>query len=262
MRSVLLLATAASLALTAVPASAYDLPEIAKRGTLRVVTVDEDLFFSLKPGTPPGFDREVLEGFSQLHRLKLEVVPLTSWDTLIPALLEGKGDVLAGGYAITESRKKQIAFTSEVFPSRKVVMTRKPHRVVATVTDLRSEKVGTVKGTSMAEAVAAAGVPAANVVFVPSGTMPQALADGRVTAIVMPVEHAIRERQKDPAIHLGVFLGEPGSLAFGVRPGDRQLLKALNDYVENFRKTPTWGRLVVKYLGNEAPETLKKARAQ
>jgi lysine/arginine/ornithine transport system substrate-binding protein len=238
-----------------------DLPEIQKRGTLRVLAVNEGLFFTLSPKALPGFDREMLDGFCRLHRLKLVVVPMPNWDAVIPSLLAGKGDVIAGGYAITDSREKQIAFTKEVFPSRKVVMTLAPHPVVTSLAALRTEKVGTVKGTSMAEAVAAAGVPEENVVYLPSGTLPAALRAGKVSAVVLGVEHAIKEHHDSPKIQLGLFLGAPGSLAFGLREGDAELKAALDDYIENVRKTPTWSRLVVKYLGESAPEILKKARA-
>ena len=254
------LAVLLGLALVAAPARA-DLPEIQKRGTLRVLAVNEGLFFALSPTALPGFDREMLDGFCRLHHLELAVVPMPNWDAVIPSLLEGKGDLIAGGYAITDSREKQIAFTREVFPSRKVVMTLSPHRAVTSLAELRALKVGTVKGTSMAEAVVAAGVPAQNIVFLASGTLPAALRAGKVTAVVMGVEHAIKEHHDDPNIELGLFLGTPGSLAFGVRKGDTALRASLDDYIENVRKTPTWSRLVVKYLGESAPEILKKARA-
>jgi ABC-type amino acid transport substrate-binding protein len=58
-----------------------------------------------------------------------------------------------------------------------------------------------------------------------------------------------------------MFLGPPGSLAYGVRKGDTALLAALNSYIEGIRKTPTWSRLVVKYFGDDAPEILRKARS-
>lgn len=259
MKSLVAACALATLTLTSLPVRA-DLPEIKERGKLRVLVVDEDLFFSLKPDTLPGFDRDMLDGFVRLHGLELEVVPVASWDAMIPSLLEGKGDLIVGGYAVTPARRKQIAFTTEVFPSRKVVMTRKPHRVITTFDQLKEEKVGTVKGTSMAEAVAAAGVSAANTVYLPSGTLPAALREGKATAIVLPVEHAIKEQRLDPEIQIGLFLGAPGSLAWGVRPDDKLLVRTLDEYIENVRRTPTWNRLVVKYLGEDAPEILRKAR--
>lgn len=67
-------ALAALLALALTAPAATDFPDLRKRGTLRVLAVHEDLFFSLDPGMPPGFDREILEGFAGLHKLRLEVV--------------------------------------------------------------------------------------------------------------------------------------------------------------------------------------------
>jgi ABC-type amino acid transport substrate-binding protein len=61
---------------------------------------------------------------------------------------------------------------------------------------------------------------------------------------------------------MGLFLGPPTSLAYGVRRGDGELLKALDEYIENLRRTTTWSRLVVKYFGEMAPDVLKKARTE
>ena len=62
-----------ALLLTAVltsAASARDLGEIKARGTLRALMTSEDYpeWFSPKSGPDPGFERELLEGFAQLHR--------------------------------------------------------------------------------------------------------------------------------------------------------------------------------------------------
>jgi ABC-type amino acid transport substrate-binding protein len=250
------------LLLAAAPAVAGDLAEIKATGTLRVLAVvlnQENVFMSGQPGV--GFDREVLEGFCGLHRLRLDLVAQSSWGALIPALRQGKGDLIAGRFNVTAARREQIEFTAEVFPSRHVVMTREPHKVVGSMAELRVEKVGTVKGTSMAEVVAAAGVPVANVDDgIVTGTLPEALRSGRVTAVVLGVENAMEAQQKDPAIQLGAFVGPPSSLAFGVRKEDTALLAALNDYISNVRRSPTWNRLVVKYFGDNALEILKKAR--
>jgi ABC-type amino acid transport substrate-binding protein len=135
--------------------------------------------------------------------------------------------------------------------------------VVTTAAELREEKVGTVRGTSMAEVIARAGVPAARVDDgVPTGTLPQAVKDGRVTAAVLGVENVMAAKRRDPALQIGMFLGPPGSLAYGVRKGEPELLSALSEYVDNFRRSPAWNRPVVKYLGEAAPEILRRARTE
>ena len=250
--------------LTAAPLAAADLADVKARGTLRVIVMPlsaTDEFFPLPAGARPGFDRAVLDGFVALHRIKLEVVAVEGWDNLIPALLQGRGDLIAGRFTVTDTRLKQIAFTSEVFPSRNVVLTRKPHAPVATVEALREEKVGTIKGSSMAEAVRAV-VPAPNVDdSFPPGGLPGALVAGKVSAVVLGVESAIAAQRQDQEMELGTFVGPPRSLAYGVRKQDAALLQALNEYIDNVRRTPTWSRLVVEYFGASAPDILRKVRS-
>jgi ABC-type amino acid transport substrate-binding protein len=248
----------------ALPAAA-DLEDVKKAGALRViVNLDRRRpeFFAEASSPRPGFDQEVLRGFAALHRVALTPVFVNGWDALIPALLSGKGDVIAGRFTDTESRRKLIDFTTEVFPYRLVVITRKPHPVIRTVEELRRQRVGTTRGASMVEVLQAAGVPAsARDETIPTGGYVDALKSGKVTAAVWGVESAVASQQEDPDLQIGMFIGPPGSLAYGVRKGDDALLAALNAYVGGLRHTPTWSRLVVKYFGEKAPEILRQARS-
>lgn len=262
--SLLRAGVALSLAASAQAAPAADLAEIKASGTLRVLVMPDTKrpeFYSIRPGTAPGFDAEVLDGFVRLHRLTLEVVPQSGWDALIPALLDKKGDLIAGRFTATEGRKKVVLFTSEVFPTRNVVINRRPRKPITTLEQLKAEKVGTNKGSSMAEAIAAAGVPNVDD-SIPPGAYDDALKSGKITAALWGVESAIALQKDDPEIQLGMFLGPPASLAYAVRKDEPELRKALTEYIENLRRTQTWSRLVVKYFGEAAPEILRKARSE
>jgi ABC-type amino acid transport substrate-binding protein len=249
----------------AAPLRGADLPEIKKRGVLRVLYVPNERapeFFSARSGTPPGFDREILESFAAAHRLSLEPVPIQAWDALIPALHGGRGDLIAGRFTATAERRKIIDFTVEVFPTRDVVLTRKPTRAPQTIDEFRKMKVGTVKGSNLAAAVAAAGVPPANVdESFPPGGLPDALRGTRVTAVVVGVERAITAQREDPQLQIGLFVGKPESLAYGVKRGDALLLAALNEHLEAMLQSGVWTRLVHKYFGTAAAEILKRARS-
>jgi ABC-type amino acid transport substrate-binding protein len=238
--------TAAALGavLAAAGAQAADLAAVKQRGVLRVLHVpvagSTEFFAAAADGTGVGFDREVLEGFAGLHRLRLEPVALDGWAKLAPALVRG-----------------------EVVPTRNVVVTRKPAPALHDLEALKATRVGTIAGSSMEEAIRTAGIAAARVdSSIPPGGLPAALARGQVDAVVMGVEDAIAHQRADPALQLGMFLGPPGSLAYGVRKQDVELLAALTEYVDNLRRTPSWNRLVVKYFGEAAPEILRRARAE
>ncbi len=241
---------------------ANDLAEVQKRGTLRILAVlSEEEHYFVSDSPRGGFDWELLEGFARLHKIKLELVPVSGWDRLIPALVKGRGDVIAGGFTDTEARRKLIQFTAETFPTRSVVVSRKPGRRIGTLDELKAERIGTLRGSFMYDDLVAAGIPAARIDdSIATGGIPQALKEGRISAGVDGIEAALIASARVPDLQIGLFLGRPASLAYGVRKEDAQLLVALNEYVANVRRTATWSRLAIKYFGASAPEILKKAR--
>jgi len=254
------LALVATAALAAASGSAQDLPAIKQSGHLRVLAVavpEGPRFVTATPGE--GFDGEILAGFARLQGITLEMVTVESWDALIPALLKGRGDLIAGGFTDTPARRGQIEFTQEVFPTRDVVITRKPTPLVTTVDQLKKMQVGVIKGTSMAEALAEAGVSKVEATLSPGG-VPAALRDKKVAAAVDGLEAALVASQHDPDLQIGLFLGSAQSLAYGVRKDSGQLLTALNEYLGNVRRSAAWSRMVVKYFGPSAPEILRRAR--
>jgi len=237
---------------------------LKERGVLRVIRPDardDDEFFGSGSGKA-GFDREILDGFARLHGLKLELVTVPTWAELIPTLLERKGDLAAGRFTITPARLERVVFTDEVFPTRHVVVTRKPKPSILTRDELRAAKVGTVKGSAVEEAVLAAGVGRAQIVHVPADSGLVALKEGRASAQVTNVELALRDMENDAALQLGMFLGPPRSLAYALRKDDAVLLAELNAYLERIRKSGGWNRLVVKYFGERGLEILKTVRQQ
>jgi ABC-type amino acid transport substrate-binding protein len=235
-------------------------------GVLRVVApFDREFAFVAKEPAPPdapGFDVEILQGFARLRGLRLELSYSTSWDGAIPLLLEHKADLIAGGYSDTPERRRKVDFTVGVFPSRDVALNRKPMQPVTTLEELRKSDVLTYRGSSMAESVAAAGVPAERLTLMETGDIEKLMRTEKQRSVgVVGLEVAILARQRDPQFQLGVYLGEPSSLAYGVRKDDVELRKNLDAYLSNLRRTPTWSRLVVKYFGAAALDILKSARA-
>src|SRR5512143_1499427 len=199
--------------------SAADLPEVQKRGALRVlVSADESPeAFSFEPGGAPGFERELLEGFARLQRVELQPVAVKRFADLIPRLKAGDGDLISG-ILVTEARRREIDFTGEVLPARLVVVTRAPHPAVTSIAALRTETVGIIPGNAWAKAVAEAGVPPEKTVsFADQPALLRGLAEGKATATVMSFVDYTTERRRDAALRAGAPVGQPGSGAWAVR---------------------------------------------
>lgn len=215
-------------------------------------------WFSLKAGADPGFERELLEGFTQLQRVKLEVVFVPTFDATIPALRAGRGDLIPG-MIDTPARRKQIAFTTEVLPSRHLAVSLASKGAPRTVEELRTRKVAVVAGTTWAD-VAREHVPAGQIVsFARADEVWAALHAGTATATVVVLSEYLSARRTEPDLVSGVFLGDKVSAAWGVRAGDAELRAALDEYLANKRQSMGFARLVVKYFGPEATTILDRA---
>jgi ABC-type amino acid transport substrate-binding protein len=86
------------------------------------------------------------------------------------------------------------------------------------------------------------------------------LRQGTVDAVVMALLDFSLARKRDPALLAGAFVGPRASAAFGVRPGDRALLKALDRYLDGMRQARY--HLMFKYLDEDSLSLIALARRE
>lgn len=95
-----------------------DLPDMLQRRTFRLLVPYSKTQFNVHLGQEVGvaavFGREYERWLNARHRkgklpVRLVFVPL-SWDQLMPALLDGRGDAIAGNLTVTPERQELIAF--------------------------------------------------------------------------------------------------------------------------------------------------------
>jgi ABC-type amino acid transport substrate-binding protein len=258
-RRILIAGLAAAAFFATLPSSA-DYWEIRKAGRLRVLVLEgAPELFGWKAVQAPGLEREILQSFGRLEHLDLEIRSFASSAALFHALEKGEGDLAAGG--LTPADNQAFEYSAEVLPSRDVVVTWKRAQPLARVEELAEEKVGTIRGTALAEVVSGAGVPAAKIDdgIAPGGLI-AALKSGRVSACVVGIESALPAKAVDPELQIGPYVGAKHSLAFAIRKDEPKLRESINGYINNMRRTATWNRLVLKYFGDSTVEILKASR--
>ena len=212
-------------------------------------------FYSAEPGALPGFDRELLERFARQQKLRLEVVPTGNVEEALQAVEQGRADVVAGGVVETRERQARLRFTAAILTTRHVVLTRGARGPIRTSAELREATVGTIPGTSWSEIIADAGVPSEKVVaFKDLPALREGLREGKVSATVLSLAAALSEERRDPALHLGLLLGPPEPVGWGVARSDPELADALDQFLRSVRGTREWTDLLVKYWGPEGPK--------
>lgn len=102
-----------------------DLPAIRQRGVLRLLAprgpADESL---PRDGLPSSEWRQLAEKFAHSRRLEPQWVYVDSFAELIPALVQGRGDVIASNFSRTDARAGQVAFTRALQYVRELLVTR------------------------------------------------------------------------------------------------------------------------------------------
>ena len=121
-----------------------DLEGITERRFLRILTVHNPLFFSFDGDSQKGmvaelskmFEAHLAEEIGRVRSPTVVVIPVAR-DELIPALIEGRGDLVMGNLSITPERKKLIDFGPPLRPNvNELVITGPAAKKVTSLDDL------------------------------------------------------------------------------------------------------------------------------
>jgi len=106
------------------PACPTQLEAIKKRGYLRIIVpanLDGGQFLP-RFASPVNQQQKIAQDFAKSLGLSTEIVPVFAFKDMFPALLAGKGDLIAANLTITEERKKKVAFSVPIDHVKEVVL--------------------------------------------------------------------------------------------------------------------------------------------
>ncbi|HEY5810442.1 MAG TPA: transporter substrate-binding domain-containing protein [Povalibacter sp.] len=233
-----------------------DLDGMIERRVIRVLTTYSKTTFFIDQGTPRGFVPDVFKMFeddlnkrleNKHLRVQMVYIPVAH-DDLIPALVEGRGDIVAAGKVMTAWRAAQVDFTN---PTRSgistIAVTGPGVPPVATAEDLGGKEV-----YLRLSDVSKSGVEGFNAKLKASGKppvrirpAPEVLADEdlieMVSAGLVPIaliDDHIGEfwQQVFPNVVLnkGAAVRTDAQTAMMVRKGSPQLLTELNQLIARY----------------------------
>ncbi|MEA3292163.1 MAG: transporter substrate-binding domain-containing protein [Pseudomonadota bacterium] len=220
-------------------AAAQDLvTDVRFRGTLHVgVSPFIPWAMNTGQGGLMGFEIDVAKQLAEVLGADA-AFEVTSWDNIIPDLLDGKFDIIISGLSITPQRALEVNFSNPYAESStQLLANRKLAQGFAGIEDFNQPEVKlAVRKGSPAEGLAARTFPAATLVLLESDTeIVRSVVDEKAHAAITSSPRPEFEMRRH-ADALFLPLSEPlasHAEAFAVRKGDPDALAFLNAWIDS-----------------------------
>ncbi len=221
---------------------------------LRVgVTADSPPLIFRRNGTITGLEAEFAKGLARFGNRKLKFVELP-WSDLIPALVDGRIDIIMSGMTITASRRYRIAFSRPYMITGQVSLVRLAdlNRFSNGFTDLLNPTVtiGTVQGTTGNLFIEKNVVRAKKRTFSSPDRGVQALLDKEIDVFVydLPMNfHAAAVHEQDGLTAVVTPMTRE-ALAWGIRRDDAELLATANRYLDSLKESGALQEMIIRWV--------------
>ena len=244
-----------------------DLPELLKeKRPLRVLVSYNRTNFFLVHGAMRGMEHDFMQEYkkylSKRHktdhvRIAFVAVP---FDELIPALVEGRGDVIAAGLTVTTGRKGRVNFSAPYRANvSEVVVGSKNARPVTKKSDLSGRKVHVMTGSSyvghlkeLSHILEQAGNKPITIVEADPHLVTEDLIEMAARGLIeytVADSHLVEiwtEALPDVQAFTDAPIHEGGTLAWAVRPGSKELAKSLSAFAKTVQSGTLMGNMVYK----------------
>ena len=214
-----------------------DLKSLRSHGILRILVPARSDGRLPRSGNPLDLEQELAANFARSLDLEPAFVYVDQFEQIIPKLLAGEGDLIAANLTVTDSRKKLISFSVPIDHSREHLVTRKDETSISKKSQLKNKTISVQAGTSYEETLKQLQEKHPGI---KTGILPgnqdideilDQLANGKIDMTILNsnlLDQAIDYRS-DFKISLGLTAERP--LAWGIRPGNPELLEKLNRFL-------------------------------
>jgi polar amino acid transport system substrate-binding protein len=252
----LALGLAATLSVCVTSATAQTVAEIKKKGELTIgMLVDFPPYGTMNASNQPdGYDADVARLLARDLGVKLNLIPVTG-PNRIPFLLTNKVDLLVASLAITPERAKQVQF-SRPYAAASIVLYGDKKASMKVAADLKGKRIGVARASTQDVALTAVAPEGTEIRrFDDDASAMQALMSGQVDAIGCSTTVAAQIDKRAPAGSFeNKFLLRQQVMGIVMRPGQAELLKAIDDFVDHNTANGELNKLYRKWLETDLPK--------
>ncbi len=245
-----------------------DYQEIISSDTIIAVVSTNPIDYFIYQGRPMGFQLEILQEFAKYNNLSLKIIVENNLLKGVDLLMDRKCDVLAQSIVVSAERDLVYEFTIPVRETRLVLVQRKPQEyfqlsyneledtLVRTIDELDGKTIFAYKGSisktvlqnlsqEIAENFYIADIdsisPEQIIYYVANGRFDYAICDESIAKVAQSYY---------PNIDIKTELSLPQNIAWGIRPESVVLLDSINNWLEEFKKTPDYNKFCLRYINN------------
>jgi membrane-bound lytic murein transglycosylase F len=246
-----------------------DLASIKEDGVLHAITIYSSTSYFLYKGVPMGFEYELLSRLAKHLDLELEITIAEDIDELFEMLNNGEGDLIAYGLTITEPRKQLVRFTENHYVTHQALVQRMPENwrslpgykidkeVISNTLELEGDTVWVRENTSYSQRLQnlqdeiGADIPIKRIDGnVPTDEIIRMVVDGEIDRTVADYNIAAINKTYYPILHIDTRISFSQRIAWAVRQNSPELLKAINNWISEEKKTDDYYVIYNKYFKN------------
>ena len=238
-----------------------DYDKIIQSGVLRAVTEYNSISYFLQGDTIDGLHYELLQAFAKDKGLKVEITPEMSIDKRTQGINDGTYDILANHVLISSNRKDSFLLTEPILLSRQVLVQRKPQSEndsthINSLLDLANKTIHVVEGSPFILRIENLSDEIGDTIYVNEvkkygqEQLLAMVANGDIDYAVCDESIALNSINNMPELDIKTVISFTQFYAWGVNQANVNLLDTLNAWLENYKQTPAFQKLKIKYTIN------------
>ena len=196
-----------------------------------------------------GIDVEIAGAIAEQLGLELEIEDI-AFDSIIPEIVSGKADIGAAGMTVTEDRKQNVDFSDTYAHATQVIIVKEDSEIKG-VADLEGKVMGVQQGTTGDIYVSGDYGDAAVERYAKGMEAVQALAQGKVDAVVIDGEPAKQYIKEVEGLKIIDESYTDEDYAIAIKKGNTAMVEAVNAALAELKSEGKLDEIVAKYIQAE-----------
>lgn len=244
---------------TTPPPVSFDLNRIKEKGVLTAIIDNSSTSYFIYHGQPMGYEYELLSRLAKKLNVRLELLITTDIEDAMLKLNAGEGDLIAHNLPVTTKRKDLVAFTEPHNEVRQVLVQQKSRKntaqaIVRNPLDLEGKTIYVPRGSAYEVRLHKLNEEIGGNINIHSvdGTAPETLiaqvAKGEIPYTIVNEDIALVSSNYYSNIDISTPVSFPQKIAWATRKNAPELLQAVNNWIADMKKKPTYNVIYYKYF--------------